>query len=444
MRLRDEALSIWQAGVNAVHPDVFMPELIRVEKDCLLVAGQKLPLDSSGSWTIVGAGKAGHTMLQAFEAAVGPDILKRKRVTGIINVLNSFADDYRPGVKLHGSRPEGDPLPTQAGVAGSLEMLTLVQGLGPDDTVIAFFSGGASALLPLPVTGVTLAEKRDATALLSKAGATIPELNAVRKHLSRVKGGRLAAASKAGRWISLILSDVIGNPLDVIASGPAVADPTTFGDALNVIRTYKLETRVPVSVMRHLERGHQGLEDETPKSLPPCITNHIVADSAKALQAAARAASEKGYAVTVEPNPIQGVARIEGAGLMERALALKAASSGKPVCLLAGGEPVVQRVVPGGKGGRNQEIALGAYSKIAATGFEGCLLAAGTDGEDGPTDAAGAYCDMDLCKAARIQRLDPAAYFIASRTYDFFARTNALLKTGPTGTNVMDLAVILV
>jgi hydroxypyruvate reductase/glycerate 2-kinase len=264
----------------------------------------------------------------------------------------------------------------------------------------------------------------------------------VRKHLSQIKGGRLAAASRAGRWISLIISDVIGNPLDVIASGPAVADPSTFAEALDVVRRFKLEKRIPASVLRHLERGTQGLEPETPKSLPSNVANRIVADNALALQAAAKAAADLGYAVEIEQTPIQGVARIEGETRIARALERRAAV-GKPFCLLVGGEPVVPRVVPGGKGGRNQEFALGAYAKIAATNFNGCLLAAGTDGEDGPTDAAGAFCDETVRQAAHKLRLDPAAYFIASRSYDFFSKTDGLLKTGPTGTNVMDLAIIL-
>ncbi len=438
---RDHALSIWRAGVAAVQPSSFIPAFIQVRDDRLFVAGQEIPLSPSGSLAVIGAGKAGATMVQAFEAALGPNLLARMK--GLVNVLDSAADEARLPIRLHGARPEGDPLPTVAGEAGSRAMLELVQSLGPDDTVIALISGGASALLPLPVPGVTLAEKRETTSLLSKAGATIGELNAVRKHLSLVKGGRMAEASRAGRWISLILSDVIGNPLDVIASGPSAADPTTYAEALAVIQRFRLEKRLPASVMKHLERGRQGLEPETPKQMPKQVSNVIVAENSMALQAASKEASALGYEVIVESEPIQGVARVEGANLIERALKHRAASADKPVCLLAGGEPVVPRVVPGGKGGRNQEMALGAYSKIAATGFAGCLLAAGTDGEDGPTDAAGAFCDGEVLQAARRLRLDPAAYFVASRSYDFFAKTGGLLKTGPTGTNVMDLVVIL-
>jgi hydroxypyruvate reductase/glycerate 2-kinase len=439
---REAALAIWRAGVEAVQPASLLPPFVRVRDGSLLIGDQAIPLSGGGALAVVGAGKAGAGMAKALEAALGPDLLPR--VKGLVNVINSAADDYRSPIRLHGARPEGDPLPTAEGVAGSRDMLELVAGLGAADTVIALLSGGASALLPLPVPGVTLAEKRDATALLSKAGASIGELNAVRKHLSLVKGGRLAEASRAGRWISLILSDVIGNPLDVIASGPSAPDPTTFADALAVIRKFKLEPRLAPSIKKHLERGAQGQEAETPKTLPGTITNLILADNSTALAAAARAAEALGYAVMIDPAPIQGVARGEGAGLIDRALKQREATGDKPLCLLAGGEPVVPRVVPGGKGGRNQEMALGAFARLGSAAFNGCFLAAGTDGEDGPTDAAGAFCDEAIMKAARSLRLDPAAYFIASRSYDFFARTNGLLKTGPTGTNVMDLVVVLI
>jgi hydroxypyruvate reductase/glycerate 2-kinase len=431
--LRDDALAIWQAGVAAVQPSAFIPNAV-----------EALDLSRTGSLVVVGAGKAGAGMVRALESALGPEVMKSRRVRGLVNVIDSFADEARPGIRLHAARPEGDPLPTPAGITGSEAMLELVRSLGPDDTVIALISGGASALLPLPVAGVTLAEKRETTMLLSKAGATIGELNTVRKHLSRIKGGRLAADSQAGQWVSLILSDVIGNPLDVIASGPTVPDPTTYADALAVIARFKLETRLPASVMRHLHRGRQRLEPETPKSLPPSIVNRIVADNGRALQAAAKQARRLGYAVEILPDPIQGESRVAGKNMARLVLERQTTSAGKPICVLAGGEPVVSRVAPGGKGGRNQEFALGAFAGTAGTGFANCcLLAAGTDGEDGPTDAAGAFYDEPLRLAALAKRLDPMAYFLTSRSYDFFAKTGGLLKTGPTGTNVMDLVVLL-
>ncbi len=431
--LRDDALAIWRAGVKAVQPAAFIPEAI-----------QSLNLSSADSLIVVGAGKAAAGMVRALESTLGPEKMTALRVRGVVNVLDPQADESKPGIRLHAARPEGDPLPTQAGVAGSEAMLELVRSLTSANTVIALISGGASALLPLPVKGVTLAEKRETTALLSKAGATIGELNTVRKHLSRIKGGQLAAASTAGQWISLVLSDVIGNPLDVIASGPTVPDPTTFAEALAVIDQFNLKGRLPAAVMRHLQRGRDGLEPETPKTLPPSIINRIVADNALALKAAAAEARRLGYAVEVLPTPIQGESRNAGMKMARLILERQKAASGKPHCVLAGGETVVSRVAPGGKGGRNQEFALGAFAATAGTGFaDCCLLAAGTDGEDGPTDAAGAFYDESLRLAALAKRLDPMAYFLASRSYDFFAKTGSLLKTGPTGTNVMDLVVAL-
>ena len=437
---RRDALAIWKAGVDAVQPGVFMSRTVRVAEGRLWLADQAVPLDALDSLVVVGAGKAGSAMARALEQALGPDWMAAKRVRGLVNVIDDFADQTRPGIRFHAARSAGIPLPTEAGVAGSAAMLNLVASLGPRDLVIGLFSGGASALLPLPVPGVTLAEKRDATALLSKAGAAIGELNAVRKHLSRVKGGRLAAASRAGRWISLILSDVIGNPVDVIASGPTSPDPATYADALAVIRRFKLEERMPASVMHHLVRGRNGEEPETPKTLPPCIINRIAADNGLALRAAADEARARGYEVTRLADPIQGESREVGAALVRR-LAAERQPDGRPRCLLAGGEPVVSRVAPGGRGGRCQELALGAYA--ADDAWRGCLLAAGTDGEDGPTDAAGAFCDESVRQAARAKGLDPLPYLLSSRSYDFFAQTGGLLKTGPTGTNVMDLVVAL-
>ncbi len=440
---RHDALAIWRAGVAAVQPAAFIPAAVRVDGTRLLLADQALELDSLRSLAVVGAGKAGASMVHALALALGPALMRDKRIQGVVNVIDDFADESRPGIRLHGARPAGDPLPTDAGAEGSTAMLKLVSSLGPEDGVIGLISGGASALLPLPVAGVTLTEKREATALLSKAGASIGELNAVRKHLSQVKGGRLAAASNAGRWISLILSDVIGNPLDVIASGPSSPDPTTYADALAVIRRFKLEAKMPPSVMRYLERGLQGQESETPKTLPPSIVNRVIADNGLALRAAAKKAASLGFAVEVLPEPLQGESREAGRNLARLLLERRAAGR-KNVCLLAGGEPVVSRVATGGKGGRNQELALGAFAATAATGFAGCcLLAAGTDGEDGPTDAAGAFYDDTVRQAARAKGLDPLGYFLTSRSYDFFAKIGGLLKTGPTGTNVMDLVVAL-
>lgn len=442
--LRAEALAIWRSGVDAVLPSALVSRAVQVDGRFLRIGPLRRRLADIDRLVVVGAGKAATGMAAAFEAALGPDALRRLRVSGCVNTIDSLV---RPlaRIRLHPARPAGDPVPTAAGAAGSRRMLRLLASLSPRDLAVCLLSGGASALMPLPMPGLRIADKVAVTRLLDRAGASIRELNTVRKHLSAIKGGRLAAASQAGALVSLILSDVIGSPLDIIASGPTAADPSTYAESLAILDRYGLAARAPARVIAHLRQGAAGQIPETPKTLPAHTHNAIVGDLDTALRASTATAARFGYRVLAAPEPVRGESREAGQALARLLRRHRRDRRQGPVCLLSGGEPVVSRVAPGGKGGRNQEFVLGASLALADRDLEGAiLLAAGTDGEDGPTDAAGAWLDARVRQAALARRLDPRRFLRASRSYEFFDRAGGLLRTGPTGTNVMDIQLALI
>lgn len=355
----------------------------------------------------------------------------------------------RPGDVFANARvfEAGHPVPDKAGVAATREALALVDAADARTLVLGLVSGGGSALFVAPAEGITLDEKQEVTRLLLAAGATIGELNSVRKHLSLVKGGRLAQAAAPARVLSLILSDVIGDPLDVIASGPTSPDPTTYADALAVLDRRGLMPRLPASVRSLLRRGAEGASSETPKTGDPLfdmVENVIVGSNRLAVVAAARKATELGFETTVISSEVEGEARDVGAALARKARDIQAAmtTADRPVCLIQGGETTVM-VTGSGKGGRNTELALAFAVEIEGT--EGvCLLSAGTDGTDGPTDAAGAIADGETMARARAADIDPSACLADNDSYTFFEKAGGLLITGPTGTNVMDLQIVLI
>lgn len=341
----------------------------------------------------------------------------------------------------------GHPIPDESGVEGTRRMLRLLQDLDEESLVICLFSGGGSALMPAPRHEVTLAEKQRVTQLLLECGASIDEINAVRKHLSTVKGGLLARHAQPATVISLLMSDVIGDRLDTIASGPTYPDATRFEDCLEIADRFGLRARLPTAINAHLAAGARGEAEETPVAGDPCfrrILNHIVGNNAMALKAAAERARELGY------EPLILSSRIAGdtgeAARLHLAIAEEVVLSGQPVappaCLISGGETTV--VVTGsGKGGRNQEFALAGATYLADSDRI-TLLSAGTDGTDGPTDAAGAISDGDTIERARALGLDAARHLTANDSYSFFSALDDLVMTGPTGTNVMDLRLLLV
>lgn len=433
--LRDEAMTIWRAAVDAVRPGDLLPAHIRSD-----VALQHAVRDARRI-LVVGAGKAGAAMAEALEAAL-PDQLDK--MTGLVNVP---ADAVRPlqRVRLQAARPAASNHPTADGVAGAEQMLELLRLAGPDDIAICLLSGGGSALLPAP-DGVSLEDKQAVTKLLHGCGATIQEMNAVRKHLSRIKGGRLAQAFRGRTLFSLIISDVVGDPLDVIASGPTAADTSTFADALAVLDRYGLRAKVP-AVVKRLERGVAGQIAETLKELPANVRNVILGNNALALRAATEQAQALGYRVLnlgafVEGETQQVAVAIAG---IVRSIRTDGLPLPPPACVLVGGETTVTLGPGSGKGGRNQEFVLAMLHKLGAIGMDGvAVLSGGTDGEDGPTDAAGAIADETTYLAIRSKGMSIADHLNRHDAYPLFDAVGGLIRTGLTHTNVMDVRVILV
>lgn len=339
----------------------------------------------------------------------------------------------------------GHPLPDENGFRGTEEIIRLLKKADENTLVLCLISGGGSALLVSPYEGITLAEKQEMTQLLLKAGADINELNTVRKHISKVKGGRLAEIACPAKVISLILSDVVGDSLDVIASGPTSPDTTTFHDALAVLEKYRLKDKAPQGILDVLNKGVKGGIPETPKESDAVFSNveNIIIGSNKiALEAARKKAEEMGFQTEIISSELTGEARDAGRWLADIARSKSLNSSNRLNCLISGGETTVT-VRGNGLGGRNMELALAFSMEIE--GIEGItLLSAGTDGTDGPTDAAGAMADGHSVLKARETGLDPEEYLNNNDSYNFFKKIDGLFTTGPTGTNVMDVQIIIV
>jgi glycerate 2-kinase len=340
----------------------------------------------------------------------------------------------------------GHPLPDENGLIATQEIIRLAIVADVQALVVTLISGGGSALLVSPPPGITLADKQRTTGLLLKSGADIFELNAVRKHLSQVKGGRLAEVIQPAANISLILSDVPGDRLDVIASGPTAPDSTTFGEALAVLETYRLIEQVPAAVLHYLSQGRNGMIPETPKQGNPCFqnsVNRIIGNLEIGVNGAVRTAEAIDLEVERIGELVTGEAREAGIRLALRALEVrKRKCRRKPVCIIGGGETTVT-VTGTGSGGRNMELALAFARELE--GIPGItLLSAGTDGNDGPSDAAGAFADGMTIRRARDKGLDPAAYLANNDSYNFFKEEGGLFVTGPTGTNVMDLQIVMI
>ena len=393
---------------------------------------------------VFGFGKAVPPMLRAIADKMG------SLVTGGVAIAKRGCPAQAGKALSVRAFEAGHPLPDEAGLRATMEAVRLARTFDDETFLICLISGGGSALLVAPYTGVSLKEKQEATELLLKAGADIRELNAVRKHASLVKGGRLAEIAAPATIESLILSDVIGDPLDVIASGPTAPDSPTYGDALRVIEKYRLDGKVPRALFHLLAEGARGRVPETPKKGSPVFertTNVIVGSNKSAIEAGRRKAARLGFEAAVLSTEVRGEARAAGRWLAEKAKEAKGfegrkADAGKPLCLISGGETTVA-VKGRGLGGRNMELALAFALEIE--GEEGItLLSAGTDGGDGPTDAAGAIVDGQTATRARQAGLDPKAYLEENDSYGFFRGSAGLFVTGPTGTNVMDVQIALI
>lgn len=391
---------------------------------------------------VVGAGKAGAGMAAGLEAALADRL---DRVEGLVNVPAGMTAELKR-VRLHAARPQGVNEPRPEGVAGAEEMLRLLQSAGPEDVAVCLLSGGGSALLPAPVEGVSLEDKLAVTKLLHRCGATIDEMNCVRKHLSRVKGGRLAEAFRGKRLVSLVISDVVGDPLDVIASGPTAPDPTTFADALAVLARYGLPELLPVAVMRRLQAGRDGKFPETPKAIPAEVENRVIGSNRVALDAAKRMAKGLGYRVLDLGAFVEGETRQVATAVAGVARSVKrdGVPLKPPACILIGGETTVNLGSDAGKGGRNQEFTLAVLAKLGTEMNGVTVLSGGTDGEDGPTDAVGAVADATTLAGLAEHQLSAEDFLRRHDAYTLFDRVGGLIRTGLTGTNVMDVRLVLV
>ncbi len=443
--LREDAFEIWSAGVAAVDSARLVQETVRRRGDELELVGEVFPLSEIGRIVVVGGGKAGAGMAAGLEQVLGHDIVD-DRVSGWLNVP---ADCVRPlrKIQLHPGRPAGVNEPTAAGVFGTERILKLVSELTPRDLCVLLLSGGGSALLPAPVAGITLADKQVVTRQLMQAGATIDQLNAVRSCLSRFKSGGLWRAMSAGRGVGLIISDVIGDPLAVIASGPTVDVPPNAERALQILQQLVTLDAIPVNVLRLLHAQVESLPPH-PRAASVPFRNVIIGNNQTAVTAAAERAQLLGYDLARQSTNERGIAREVGRELAEESLRWRPRpASGRGWCLISGGEPVVQMVptTQPRRGGRNQELVLAAAVRLWSEDLTGLvILSGGTDGEDGPTDAAGAVFDAQVRQVASEQGLDPEPFLAINNSYPFFDAAGGLIKTGPTHTNVMDLRVTLV
>ena len=387
---------------------------------------------------VVAAGKAAAEMASAFASAVSG-----AGASGLVASPN-------PGTPTRDLEwfGVGHPVPTEGSVAAGRRALALAAGLSPDEVMVLLLSGGASAGLAAPMAGLTLADKSAATSVLLRSGVAIDGLNCVRKHLSALKGGRLALAAR-GRIVTLAISDVVDPTPDdpaVIGSGPTTPDPTTFAEALEICRAASEAGNLPPAVLDTLERGARGELEESPKPDDDRLAGaafHLIGSRRDAIEGAARKARELGYSVSIIDEPVTGEARRAGEDYV-RTIARRAYEQPRPLCIVSAGETTV-RVTGKGRGGRNQEFALASAFHLVRRFSEAVIASVGTDGIDGPTDAAGALVDTDTSARAAEHGLHrPEHYLAANDSYTFFEALDDLILTGPTDTNVGDLQVALV
>jgi glycerate 2-kinase len=420
---RRHALQIFRAALEAADPERAVLTHLGCDGRTLIAGKKRYPLSRFDRIQVIGAGKASAAMARGVEK-----LLARRISGGIINVPDGTTSTLHR-IQLN---PSGHPIPDARGADGAKRMLEIATAAGPRDLLICVISGGASALLPAPTPPLTLEDKQTITRQLLASGATIHEMNVVRKHLSDIKGGQLARAAFPATVLTLLLSDVVGDDPEVIGSGPTVPDPSTVEDAIRIVRHNQIRA---TSVLH-----------ETPKPGDPefAHAHHVIVGSNRqAIAAASSKARELGYRPLVLSTTITGETR--DVASMHAAIAREILSTGRPVrrpvCILSGGETTVT-LRGSGQGGRNQEFVLAAV--LALNSLPVTILSAGTDGIDGPTDAAGALADASTLPRAAALGLDPASFLDNNDSYHFFQPLEALIKTGPTGTNVMDVRVLLV
>jgi hydroxypyruvate reductase len=440
MNARAAAAELCRAALEAVEPAAAVRAFLSRDEHALAIGDQRYPWEGLTRLWVTGAGKAGPAMARACEEVLG-DRIAGGTVLGKRGALGGV----RPArIAL----AEADhPVPTPAGCAAAARLAAELDALGASDLLLALISGGGSSLLAWPAEGLCAADLVETGRLLLGASVPIAEVNAVRRHLTRLGGGQLAARAAPARVAALILSDVVGNPLEAIASGPCAPDPTTFADALACLERHRLLERVPPAVRAHLEAGRRGERPETLKPGDPrlaTVQNQIVADAGLAAVAALQRARRLGLAAELLTTRLEGEARELGGFLaaLLRGMARDGHPLRRPACLVALGESTVSLGDGPGRGGRNQELVLAAA--LALEGERDVLLCAlASDGEDGPTDAGGALCDGESAARARALGLDPRAHLTRHDSYPLLDALGDLLRPGPTGTNVGDLVFLL-
>lgn len=442
-QMRSEAQEIFKSGIEAVDPYAAVKRFVRLDGSRLILSPDStaqtvLDMDRYDRVLIVGGGKATAPMAKAVEDLIGERIQ-----AGIINVKYGFTQPLRFTRIVEA----GHPIPDQNGVEGARAVLELLAEAGEGDLIFSLISGGGSALLPQPIAPITLAEKQEMTRKLLACGASIDEINALRKHISSSKGGQMARAAHPATVVNLMLSDVVGDKMDVIASGPFVPDRSTFDDVIGVLKKYDLKD-IPETIRDHLDAGLAGRVPETPKpgdDVFRSVHNFVVGSNILALEAAAERAKALGYRTLILSSMVEGETR--EVALVHTAIAKEILKTGKPVsppaCVISGGETTVT-IRGKGLGGRNQEFCLAASLDLAGLELRVVVLSGGTDGNDGPTDAAGGVVDS-LTKRRGAERGATAVDYLQDNdAYHFLEKTGDLLITGPTHTNVMDVRLILV
>ncbi len=442
-KAREDLRAIYTAAITAVNPEMAIINHVKLNEGTLILLSdgshlKEFQLEKYKNIYVVGSGKATAPMAGAIEKTLADNISR-----GLITVKYGYLEDLSKIEIVEASHP----IPDMNGVDGARRIMDIIQEADEDDLVISLISGGGSALLPLPYNTISLEEKGKTTDLLLKSGATIHELNSVRKHLSLVKGGNLARAAYPATVINLMISDVVGDDMDVIASGPFVPDKSTFNGAMEILRRYDLINKIPESVRRHIQDGIDGTIEETPKEgseIFKRVTNLIVASNIIALKAAQEEAKKRGYNSIILSSLFEGETR--DVAYFHAAIAKEVLASSHPVerpaCIISGGETTVT-VRGEGLGGRNMEFAM--HAAVFIDGYDNILMASiGTDGTDGPTDAAGAIADGTTVRNAGERDLDITEYISNNDSYHLFQKINDLIITGPTNTNVMDIRIIIV
>ncbi len=438
MDLKDTALTIFKEAVRAADPYHGVRKFVRREDRDVVIDGVRYSGDEFRKVVVIGGGKASARMGQALEDALGD------MVTG--GWINTKYDHAVPleRITVHEC---GHPVPDERGLEGTKKIIELLESADAETLVVCLLSGGGSALMPAPADGVTLAEKQEVTRLLLSAGSSIEEINAVRKHLSSLKGGGMARIVAPASLHVLILSDVIGDRLDTIASGPAVADGSTYADCMEICARYGILDRLPAAARSRLESGAAGGAPETAKPGAPYLDasrNTLIGNNRMSVEAARDTAAGLGYTTLVLSTVIEGEAREIGTFYGSVASEIQASGNpvARPACVIGGGEPTVT-IRGRGKGGRNQELALSVAGSIQ--GFsDTAFLSGGTDGTDGPTDAAGGVVDGGTIALGAAAGMDYRAFLAENDSYHYLERTGGLVMSGPTGTNVMDIHILLV